>query len=377
MKKGYIKLLIISLGLICLLVLNAIFGILNSILYIFFLLAIFCLTIYLIGFEKDDYIYKKDAMVLIGAITIIYLILTYTIGLFVGFYRNGYSLKILSILRNVIPIIFIIILEELIRYNLIKKGSRNKLILVLVVVITTTMDLTLITKGFKLSVPRELLNYLLIYLIPFLAKNICLTYMSFKVGYKGPMLYRFVMELSLYFLPIFPNLGDYINTVSKIILAVILIFSVYKFYAATGKPENHRSFPLRRMIILLLGFFTLLLVTLNSGWFKYYTFTVGSNSMSPAINKGDVIVVEKLKNNELELIEVGDILVFQDGNRVIIHRVVNVLKINNEFFYYTKGDNNETQDPYPIDGTNVIGFSKFRIPAIGTLTVWLSEVVNK
>ena len=94
----------------------------------------------------------------------------------------------------------------------------------------------------------------------------------------------------------------------------------------------------------------------------YTPFSVQTDSMSPTIDKGDLIISKEVKDPDKEL-KVGDVVTFytlmQDGagNRIKgfnTHRILDVEYDNNgEVFYYvTKGDAMETEDNqkvYPDD----------------------------
>ena len=53
--------------------------------------------------------------------------------------------------------------------------------------------------------------------------------------------------------------------------------------------------------------------------FGYGAAVVLSGSMEPEFSKGDLIVV-----NETDTYEVNDIVVFQDGNSLVVHRIINI-----------------------------------------------------
>ncbi len=79
--------------------------------------------------------------------------------------------------------------------------------------------------------------------------------------------------------------------------------------------------------------------------FGYTFFEVVSGSMSPEIEKWDVILV-KIKDD----FEVGDIISYKSGDVIITHRI---MEINNDV-YITKGDANNTMDN-PIKKDKIIG----------------------
>lgn len=377
MKKGYKKLLIICLTLISLLALNISFNILNKYTYILFLIVSFALLVYLIGIEKDKYIFKKDILLSIIISCLFYFLITYTMGLFVGFLKNGYKLNVISIMKNTIPIIIIIILQELIRYNLVKKGSRKKEFLILTTIILILMDITLTIKGFDLKNSYLLMEFGISYFLPSVFKNALLTYTAHKGGYKPTIAYRLIMELPLYFMPIFPNLGIYMDGVLKILFPTLLIYIIYKLTNSNETQNNTKMLHLNNIFTIILIFIMFLMIGINVGWFKYYSLTIASGSMSPNINIGDIIIVEKINKNKISKINIGEILVYNKGNKIIVHRVIEIEELDNKFYFYTQGDANESPDNWVIEESDIIGTVKYRIKYIGYPTVLLSEYIEQ
>ncbi len=138
------------------------------------------------------------------------------------------------------------------------------------------------------------------------------------------------------------------------------------------KAKKTVSKILTAFIILL----SLFLITVSfapklSGYNGYY---VISDSMSPAINKGDLVFTKEVN---FEDIEVGDVLTFQkEGNeRWFSHRVV---KINTEEkSFRTKGDHNNVEDPGYTPYSAVIGRVEKKLPFIGYFPFMLSTLWGK
>ena len=95
--------------------------------------------------------------------------------------------------------------------------------------------------------------------------------------------------------------------------------------------------------------------------------------MEPNISKGDVVVVEKMNNNYSELKE-GDIIAVKNEGIIIVHRLVKIIQVSNEYYFYTKGDANENMDSYKITEDMVYGIVNKKIPYIGAPTVWLKNI---
>ena len=95
-------------------------------------------------------------------------------------------------------------------------------------------------------------------------------------------------------------------------------------------------------------------------------------SMKNGFSKGDIIFLRGEKT-----FEVGDIIVFSaNSNNPIIHRVV----MKNGDNYQTKGDANsdssESLGETSIGKERIIGKALFRIPYLGWIKVWASEIVG-
>lgn len=106
-------------------------------------------------------------------------------------------------------------------------------------------------------------------------------------------------------------------------------------------------------------------------------------SLKDGFSKGDIIIVWGRFEPKI-----GDIIIFKPGKessapRPIIHRIV---KIENSMVQ-TKGDHNELQltgsnNQFNTDETNIkkdqiIGKAIFKIPYLGYIKIWTSELIQK
>ena len=101
----------------------------------------------------------------------------------------------------------------------------------------------------------------------------------------------------------------------------------------------------------------------------YGLYLVQSESMSPKINKGDLLFSKKG-----EKYGVGDVVTFiypYDINKLISHRVLGVVYEDGVYgpsvFYKTKGDANFLEDPWKIKASSIKGRVYFSIPFLGYL----------
>ncbi len=108
--------------------------------------------------------------------------------------------------------------------------------------------------------------------------------------------------------------------------------------------------------------------------------TIQSPSMTPTYEVGDMVIMEKLSQEEKELLEVGDIITYRsrddingDGqfDDINTHRIVGVDHEKGEFT--TKGDFNERNDDYTIGYKDIIGkcTEKGKIKGLGNIIDFL------
>jgi len=96
--------------------------------------------------------------------------------------------------------------------------------------------------------------------------------------------------------------------------------------------------------------------------------TVASGSMKPALEVGDLVIVQGVPASE---IKEGDIIVFNKPGEEshTIHRVTTIETLaNGTIRFKTKGDANPTEDPW-IPEQNVQGRVLYRIPYIGYMAL--------
>jgi len=102
-----------------------------------------------------------------------------------------------------------------------------------------------------------------------------------------------------------------------------------------------------------------------------------SNSMSPTLWMGDVVMVEKVSNAS-DIVadpETGDIIAFYhphslppyDQRYVVFHRAINKTYVNGTLYFTTKGDAYWPPDSWSVPEDNVIGRAVRRIPLLGYL----------
>jgi len=117
------------------------------------------------------------------------------------------------------------------------------------------------------------------------------------------------------------------------------------------------------LVILAMFFFFLAPHFLGMNFFTIY-----GGSMMPTIPIGSVVAV---KSVEASAIKVGDIITFRTGteaDKVVTHRVVEVLNGSGALSFRTAGDSNANPDGNAVLADNVVGKEWFHVPFLGYLS---------
>ena len=98
--------------------------------------------------------------------------------------------------------------------------------------------------------------------------------------------------------------------------------------------------------------------------FGFRTYLVATGSMEPEYSIGDMIII---KETPKEKIKAGDVINYISENKAdtITHRVIEVEEKQGQTYYKTKGDNNNSEDPEPINYNQVQGVLVFKISKLG------------
>ena len=380
MKKGFNKILILEIILLIFLLFNSfVFRIANMYVISGIMLPFLILMTVLNGFEKDNYRYKKDVLLNIIIFLLMYYFITYFLGLFSGFVKSSYSLSFINIIKNTFPVIALILISELMRYVLFNKTKRNLPCLIIGCLLFVMVDVNTMVHIYDVKTALGIIKMICLVVFPSITKNIFLTYLTMKVGYKNGIIYRLITEISTYLLPIFPDFGEYINVLLKTVLPIAIMARLNNMfnYYSVRKIKDSRYNSRKLVLYSVITFALLTIVLLTSGLFTYQALTIGSGSMSPAIEKGDVIILKGMKNEEARKIKKGDVLVYNHDNKIIVHRVIKKSNNGKTISFKTKGDYNNAKDSWIVKQEDVIGIVKFRIRWVGMPTVALNELLNK
>ena len=380
-KKSYLEINCILLVTLFILLIN--FFKIKNYTYLFSNIILFLTFIILFlryGFEKKKRRFTYETMFSIFSYTVIYLMITYIVGIKLGFNANIYKFNMINIIKNILPYTVLIILSELLRDEITRKADNSFLAYILITFILIMIDSTIFANTFDITIGDGQIKYIFFIILPSISKNILLLYIT-KIGGLYPcLIYRIIMDLKMFILPIFPDFGYYFESILSVCYPAFLGF-IINSGLQKYKNEQIDSRNIRRSkffaysTVITITFAVVCIVVLASGKFRYTVISIGSGSMTGTINKGDVVIYER-KSNEC-VPKLGDVLVFRKENKLVVHRIINIVNLKDETVYYTKGDANEKEDGYPINEEEVVGVVKKRIKFVGIPSVALNELTQQ
>ena len=336
-----------------------------------FFIGLFLLSVVMFGFSKSKLNpRKKKTVKTVTIIVVIGIFLTYCIGALVGFLKNGYSLKPIKIIENTLIPTIILIFTELFRYNIIRSNKNKFKAIIVIVALLTILELQMnmaLIFSWGLS---EIFILTTTLLIPIIAKNMILSYLSYEIGYQPCLIYRVLLELYIFFVPYLSKFGDYLTSMFGLILPmVVFMYAAEEVEVEEGVAPPEFQEKKSKIIKIPIYVTIFLFIALISRVFPIFMIGIGSESMTNAINKGDGVIACKIKE---ENIQVNDVIVFQAQDKILVHRVIEIENKNGRRHYKTKGDANGTPDNIDVTIDKIQGKVYLKIPYIAYPSVYLT-----
>ena len=324
--------------------------------------------------KRDTSFYRKQAFRIVISVLLFFYIVISILGLVIGFSKTFFSLNPYNWTQGLIPTLLITIMVEQIRFLLIRNNSGDKKGYYALLVILILFNVALSTNIFSINNFYRLFIFTCVTFMPIVAQEMLSNYMVKNYGFLPTISYKLIMNLYIYVLPIITNLGDYLYSAVGIIIP-FTIYIVLNRYLKTDEDIRQKNKKIKGMNINIITIptivFLVIIIILVSGIFRYQMIAIASNSMVPVYERGDAIILKKVDANS---IEIGDIIVFKRNMILVAHRVVKIKEESSKFYFYTKGDANNSVDSGITEGEAVIGVVKNVVKYIGYPTVWINEL---
>ncbi|MBQ9735806.1 MAG: signal peptidase I [Clostridia bacterium] len=314
----------------------------------------------------------RQVLLLLAVMGALYVTLYYLSGLSFGFYRARAPLSFESLLRCVIPTVVSVVACELLRATLL--AQRSALSSVLGFLMCFSSEVLLAATVAEVTSFNSFMDVVGIVAFPALSGGLLYGYLSSRHGLLPALVYRLILSLYAYFIPFASGIPDSLLAFARLVIPLLILVFIRKLYERKSEKAIKR---LGKWAIAGIASSLLLMcvsVMLVSGEFRYGILVIATESMTGEYNKGDGVFYEEYSDQP---IAEGDVLVFQKGGQVIVHRVTDARRVNGETRFTTKGDANEDEDLGYVTEKEIIGVTKAKIPYFGYLTLWARELFSK
>lgn len=362
--------LLIFLGMFKILILDKYSNLTNIVNIIFWICLGIGLYIFY-GFPKNKNYLNRSSINIIIISLLVYILVTYLLGLFVGFHRN--DINIFLSLKNTAIYLITYILIELSRYIILSKNP-SKFNIVIFTIELIISDVLIEINGVDISTAKRIFITVSTIVLPIIARESLYTYITYNIGYKPTLVLRLILSVYIYFLPIVPALGNYLIAITELLLPFVIFLEINKNLRYKEKYGLHGRKTLRNVITIITISFLVTIAMLTSGFFKYKLVAIISGSMEPVYYRGDAVIIVAKKAKEINK---GDILAFNVGNGIVTHRVVKIEEVGGIYTFTTKGDNNDANDTFEIHNDDVIGTVNYILKYAGFPTVWVNEILER
>ena len=314
-------------------------------------------------------LFHRQVTVLLGLLAVVFLLIFYLLGLYFGFGSSliQFDLKTLSVM--IVPTAIIIVVSEVIRSILLAEKSMISKVLTTISLIL--VDLTLYTNMSQLSTYSGFVSIISFSLLSSIAGNLLWNYTSVRYGYKPAIVFRLIMTLYEFIIPIIPNVFLYFRCFLRMVYPYIIYLILEMLYSKTDFIVAVKDKRRDNIITGVLLGIMVLIIMLISCEFKYGLLIIATGSMKGTIDIGDAVVFESYDGQD---INEHQIIIYEKDNMRIVHRVVDIKEVNGVRRYYTKGDANMQKDSGYVTVEDIVGLVKFKIKYIGYPTLGLRKM---
>jgi signal peptidase I len=318
---------------------------------------------------------------------IAYFAVLFLLGALFGFGRNTVGYGFSAFTNNFWTFGTIALLYEYLRFRIIKSVSaEQRSIMATVITLAYTFIQLDSLRGFMRN--EKFVEFMFVSIIPVLALNAVLSYMSHEGSLAALLMLRATYSITPVLLPYMPNLSKEVwAVISCSLLLITLIFYHYNMNMQIGRlwrtrdaqPKQARVQKKSKSIPIILISVVVVLGLFGFRVFAYFPIVVLTNSMEGTIDRNSVVMVEKVRFNDVfDKIDVGDIILYRHGNTEIMHRIIETRENESgDRVYITQGDANPEADFYAVEARQIIGITRAYIPHIGYPIVVINSLFNR
>ena len=311
---------------------------------------------------------------------IVYILVYFGSGLFLGFGKSPYSRDIKNIILNLFIFIVPIIGKELIRGFLLNSSIKHKSINVIFITILLIITDIAIFQIMKIDNIKDLVIFLSQSLGPIICLNIFASYACIVAGPIASIIFISLITGIEILSPVLPLLQWLTRGLINMCVPIFSYLAMNFYYTKLSK--QFKAYKVKQdniFSLIAVSVFCVFLIWFTVGVFPMYPSVIVTGSMKPVINPGDIVVIKKIqKVEDIDNLKIGDVIQFKREELLIVHRVIELVKNDNDglIYYRTKGDNNSAEDKELVNPNDIKGTVYKTIPKLGWPTLILRNNDN-
>lgn len=306
---------------------------------------------------------------------VIFVVIQFCSGLIFSFGKSPYDLSVTGVFFNIISIGALTVGRESVRsYFTNSITKKENYLLFIVIALFMTLINYKVSEFSELKSAEDAVKFLAQNVVPDFCHNLLATYLCFLGGAIPATAYMCILQAFTWLSPILPNLQWITKALVGIMCPIFSLTVVQSYYLreikAVRRFKRESESPVGWMLTCILS---IGIIWFSVGVFPVYPSVIATGSMEPVIYPGDVILIEKVHNNDVEKLATGDIIQFRVENFMVSHRIIEVIDGEQGVYYRTKGDNNNAPDSQPVLPQNIKGRIIKVVPKIGWPTLLIRQ----
>lgn len=372
MNKDKKKVLLLSIAIFAVLLVALFLRVDNSKIITAVLLApLAFFTFFAIKRRTSLSINKRDMLIVMTIIAVIYVSLKEMTGIYFEFYKNPYFVNSERLIRVIIPTTVIIIAMETIRYVVL--AQRIKLANAITYLSCVLSEVLIYSNIAGIDSFNKFMDLVGLTIFPAISANVFYHYVSKKYGMLPNIVFRLITTLYINFIPATTGMQDALDSCIRIVLPIAMLAFISAIFEKKSKRAIKKGKKLGLIGTLASVVVIISVAMIISCQFRFGALVIATESMTGEINKGDMIIYERYDD---QIIKEGQVIVFKQNNNNIIHRVVKIEHIGDETRYYTKGDANEDEDFGYRTEADIVGLTDLKLAYVGYPTLWIRELIE-
>ena len=334
------------------------------------LLAVSALTIF-VWVKKRSILslFKKEVALILSVLALVFVLIYYLTGLKFGFTSSVKPLTWTSFFKDLLPTLVMIVAIEIIRYVFL--AQKKRLINLLTYFSCIAVDVLIYSNVPFIQTFNGFMAVVGLNLLPAFLNNVTYHYVCKSYGFLPNILFKAVFALYPFILPVTPLMPEALLAVCRLLVPLITLGFIRTLYDTKRRFARVKHKALSYVSMTLVIALLVSIAMLISCQFRWCAIVVGSESMTGAFDKGDAVIYERYDD---QVVEIGQVVVFEKDGVTTIHRVVDIKNINGVLMYFTKGDKNDHLDDGFITNSNLLGLVHLRVRYVGFPTIWLRQL---